>query len=119
MSQRQTRTPGRHSAALADASFDDGSVISFKGVQAGVEKFSLRDDDDVVALGDLVATENLSNQSFSSISLHRSADLPGRRDAEPPDPPLVGEEEHGAVTAAGANAARVHLLKLRSLADMF
>jgi len=111
--------PGRQSAALADASFNEVSVISFKGAQAGVEKFSLRDDDDVVARGDLVATKNLSNQSFSSIPLHRATEFPGRRDAQPPNPPLVGKEEHGGVAAAGANAARVHLLKLRALADVF
>jgi len=119
MSQRHTRTPGRQSAAVADASFNEVSVISFKGAQAGAENISFRDDDDVVALGDFVSTENLSNQSFSSISLHRAADLPGRRDAEPSNSPVVGKEEHGAVTAAGANAACVNLLKLRALADVF
>ena len=47
---RHRRTPGRHSAALAEASFNEVSVISFKGAQAGVEKFPLRDDDDVGAV---------------------------------------------------------------------
>jgi len=81
--RRHRRTPGRHSAALTEASFDEVSVISFKGTQAGVEKFALRDDHDVEPWGDLVSTKDLSNQSFSSVSLHRPADLPARDNAEP------------------------------------
>ena len=52
------------------------AVIGFKGGQAGVEQLALGHDDDVEARRDLVATENLSNQSFSSISLDRAAQLP-------------------------------------------
>jgi hypothetical protein len=76
---------------LAKASFDEVSVISFKGTQAGVEKFTLGDDDDVEPRRDLVSTKNLSNQSFSSISLNRATDFLGRRDPEPSHTLLVGE----------------------------
>jgi hypothetical protein len=116
---RHSRTPGRHSAALTQASFDEVSVISFKGAQAGVEKLPLRNDDDVESRGDLVSTENLSNQSFSSIPLDRIADLPGRRDPEPSHATLVGQEKDRAVAAVDANAPLVDLLKLRSPADVF
>ena len=51
------------------------SVISFKNSQAGVEQFALGDDDDVEARGDLVSTEDLSNQTFSAVSRHRAAEL--------------------------------------------
>ena len=113
------RTPGRQSAALAEASFNEVFVISFKGAQAGVEKFALRDDDDVEPLGDFVSTENLSNQSFSSISLNRAADLPSRRDPEPSHGPLVGQDEDRAVAAVDSNAPLVDLLELRTPADVF
>jgi hypothetical protein len=76
---------------LAKASFDEVSVISFKGAQAGVEEFTLGDDDDVESWRDLVSTKNLSNQSFSSVYLNCAADFLGRRDPEPSHTPLVGQ----------------------------
>jgi len=47
--------------------------LGFKGTQGGIEQFPLWDDDDIKAGRCLVATENLSNQSFSSISLDGAA----------------------------------------------
>jgi len=72
MSSRQRRTPSRQSAGLAEASFNEVAVVGFKGAQAGVEKLPLGDDHDVESWGDLVSTKDLSNQSFSSISLYLS-----------------------------------------------
>ena len=115
---RHRRTPGRHSAGLAEASFDEVSVISFKGAQAGVEEFALRDDHDVESIGDLVSTENLSNQSFSSISFNRAADLPGRRNPEPPHSPIVGQDEDRTVAAVESNTSLVDLQELRATADV-
>jgi hypothetical protein len=115
---RHRRTPGRHSAALAKASFNEVSVISFKGAQAGVEKLALRYNHDVESLGDVVPTKDLSNQSFSSISLYRAADLPGRRDPEPSHAPIVGQEKDRAVAAVESNPPLVDLLELRALADV-
>jgi hypothetical protein len=66
---------------LTERTFEDGSVIGFKDGQAGVEQIAFGDDDDVEAIGELVTTENLSNQTFRSISLHRAAELAGRCDA--------------------------------------
>ena len=119
MNARQRRTPRRQSACLAEASFDEVSVISFKGAQAGVEKFPLRDDDDVESGCDLIATKYLSNQSFSSVSLDRAADFPGRRNPQPSHPELVGQKEDRAVAAVESNAPLVDVLKLRTLADVF
>jgi hypothetical protein len=97
----------------------EGSVISFNGAQAGVEQVALRDDDHVEPGGDLVPTKDLSNQSFSSVSLNRAADLPGRRDPEPSHTLLVGQEKDRAVAAVDANAPLVDLLELRTPADVF
>jgi hypothetical protein len=118
MSARHRRTPSRQSAALAESSFDEISVISFKDAQAGVEKFALRDDYDVEPWRDLVSTKNLSNQSFGSVSLDRAANFPGRRDPESSHAPLVGQEKNRAVAAVDANAPLVDLLELRTPADV-
>ena len=118
MSARHSPTPSRQSAGLSEASFDEVSVISFKGAQAGVEKLALRYYYDIEPRRDLVSTKDLSNQSFSSIPLDSAADLPGRRDAEPSDSLLVGQEEHRAVAAVEADTALVHLLELSAPADV-
>lgn len=104
---------------MAQASFDEVSVISFKDTQAGVEEFTLGDYDDIESWRDFVSTKYLSNQSFSSISLNRAADLSGRRNPEPPKTPLVGQHEDRAVAAVDANTALVDLLELRATTDVF
>src|SRR5476651_418285 len=116
---RHRRTPSRQSVSLAEASFDEVSVISFKGAQAGVEEFPLGYDYDIEPRRDLVPTKDLSNQSFSSISLNRAADFPGRRNPEPSHAPLVGQDENRAVAAVESNTPLVNLLKLRPPADVF
>ena len=104
---------------MAEASFDEVSVISFKGAQAGVEILALRNDDDVEPRRYLISTKYLSNQSFSSVSLNRAAHFPGRRDTQPPDAPLVGQHEDGAVAAVESNALFVDLLEFRPTTDVF
>ena len=104
---------------MAEASFDEVSVISFKDAQAGVEIFALRDDDDVESWRDFVPTENLSNQSFSPVSLDRAADLSRCRDPEPSFTLVPGQDEHRAVAAVEANAPLVYLLEFRPAADVF
>jgi hypothetical protein len=115
---RHRRTPKRRSAALAKASFDEVSIVSFKGAQAGVEEFAFRDDHDVESIGDLVSTENLSNQSFSSVSCNRAADLPGRCDPEPPHAPIVRQDEDRAVAAVESHPPLVDPLELGTPADV-
>src|SRR5205823_1512211 len=74
-SQTAARTAGRDSTAPGKATGEQLSVIGFKGVQAGIEEIALRNDDDVESWSDLITTENLSNQSFGSISSNRVAKL--------------------------------------------
>jgi hypothetical protein len=104
---------------MAEASFDEVSVISFKGAQAGVEEFALGNDNDVEPWSDLVSTKDLSNQSFSSISLNRAADLPRRRNPEPSHTPIVGQDEDRAIAAVDSNPPLVDLLELSTPADVF
>jgi len=68
-----------------DASFDGLYVFGFKGSQGGVKQFPLRHDDHVEAWRDLIATENLSNQSFSSVPLNSPTQLPGGGDPQSAD----------------------------------
>jgi hypothetical protein len=94
------------------------AVFGFKGCQAGVEQFSPRHDDDVVAWRDLVTTEDLSNQSFSSISLNRAAEFPARRYSQPVRRPFTLEKENGQIPPMNPSAALVNLLKFTATADM-
>jgi hypothetical protein len=110
------RTPRRPSAATKTP-FDEISVIGFKGTQAGVEQVALRNDDDVKAGRDLVVTENLSNQSFRSVSLNGSPELAGCRDTQPSYAAAVGQEEDGAVSAVNPGAALVDLFEFRAPAN--
>ena len=104
------------SSPLPYATFDEGSVIGFKDSQAGVEQVAFGNDDHVIARSDLVATKNLSYQSFSPVPLHRSAELFRGRDPQPPDSPLVGEDEDRGVAAVDLRAAVVDRLELRAAA---
>jgi hypothetical protein len=106
-------------AALAKTSIDSLSVVGFKGSQAGVEQLALRHNDQVEARRELVATENLSNQSFRSIPHHRASQLPRRRDAKATHRERVGQNEHGAVTAANADSPFVRLLEFSTAPDTF
>ena len=104
---------------LTHATLDEASVFCFKNSQAGVEQVAVGDDNDVEPGRDLVATENLSYQSFGAVSRHRAAKFFRRRDAQAPDATFVGEDKRGAVSPAKPNAARVHALELDAAADPF
>ena len=99
---------------MAEAAFEEVSVIGFKDGQAGVEQLAFRNDDDVEAWRDVMSTENLSYQSFSSISLHRAAQFPGRRDAQAADILLVGQDEDRHEPAVRPRPAIVDALELRA-----
>ena len=64
-------------------------------------------------------TENLSNQSFSSVSLNGSAELFRRRDAQTSDRAVVGQDEHGCEAPVDPDAAFIDFLKLGAAADAF
>src|SRR6185436_7430819 len=110
------RTPTGRSPAT-ETSFEQGSVIGFKGAQAGVEQVTLRDDDDVEPRGDLIATEDLSNQSFRSVSLDGPPEFPGGRDPQTSHLAGVGQDEYGAVAAMDLDAPFVHILELGATAN--
>ena len=105
--------------ATTEGALHGVSVIGFKGGQAGVEELALRDDDHVEALSYLVSTKNLSNQTFSFISLDRSAQFFCRRDAETADCQAIGKDEDGAVPSVHACALLVNLLELCAGLDPF
>jgi len=119
MSAIARRTPGRQSAGLRETAFEQGSVIGFKGAQAGIEQVALGNDDDIESQGDVVTTKNLSNQSFSSVSLNGSAELPRGRNSQASYRSIVWQDEDGAVPAVDADAPFVHLLKLCATANPF
>ena len=97
--------------------FNDLAVISFKDGQGGVEQLTLGDDDDVEPRRDVVPTKNLSNQSFSSVSLNSSAELFRSCDAQTPYRALVGEDEHRREPPMDAGAAFIDCLKLGAAPD--
>ena len=124
MSPSAIATPTGRSEDLALPVASKGSLegvtkLGFKGSQAGVEQFAFRDDDDVEAGRELVATEDLSNQSFSSISLDRAAQFPGSGNSQPAHRQVVREREQGQKTPVCADAAVINLLIFRTAADPF
>jgi len=104
---------------MAETTIKDGSVIGFKGGQAGVEQIAFGDDHDVKSIGDLITTKNLSNQSFSSISINGATEFPRRRNPQSSHPELVWQDEHRAVTAVDSDAPRVYLLVFDAAANPF
>ena len=108
MDIRTSRAGSETSSLPPQASLDGMTVVGFKNSQAGVEQGSLRHDDDIEARGDLVSTEDLSNQSFRAVSLHRAAQLLGRRNPEPAGAERVGQDEQRRVAAGEPDALVVN-----------
>src|SRR5579884_3341680 len=114
--------PGRtaHSAGRSpstEASRHERGIFGFKGFDAGGKPLAVGHDDDVAASGDLVATENLSYQTFSTIAPHGAAQLSGGRDAETPRGPAAPQQKQRGEAAVDADAALVHQLEVRSAAN--
>jgi hypothetical protein len=57
-------------------------VFSFHQRNTGVEELAFRYDDEVVATGEAVSTEDLSNQTFGPIPQDSSADFAGGSNAQ-------------------------------------
>ena len=104
--------------ATAEATVEEVSVIGFKDGQTGAEQLAFRNHDDVVAGRDVVAAENLSYQSFSSVSLHRAAEFLRRRDAQPADIPVIGQDEDRCVPAVQPRTPIVDLLELGATSNV-
>jgi hypothetical protein len=106
-------------AMPADASFEDLYVFSFKGSQGGVKQLPLRHDDDVEGWRDLVATENLSNQSFSSIPLDGATQLLRGRDPQPAHGLACRQQEEREQAPVNARALLVYTQKLGTAPNPF
>jgi hypothetical protein len=102
-----------------DTAFKAVAIVGFKGGQCGFEHFTLGYDDDIKPRRYVITTENLSYQSFSSVSLNGSTELFRRRDAQTSDRALVGQDEHGRVAPVNSGAAFIDFLKLGAAADAF
>jgi hypothetical protein len=95
------------------------TVIGFKNSQAGVEQVSFRHDDDVEAWRSPVTTENLSYQSFSTISPDGATQLASGCDPEPAHVEVVGQDEDRAVAAVDADSVLVRSLEVGSAPNPF
>ena len=104
-------------SALTGSAFERGAVIGFKSDQRGPEQLASRHDHDVEACRKFGEPENLSYQSFSSVSLDGAAQLLRRRDPQPAYPLVVGQDEQRAVAAANPGAPLVDVLKFGMAAD--
>lgn len=102
---------------MAKAAFEGATIIGFKNTQRGVEQLAFGHDDDVKARRDLIMTENLSNQTFSSISPNRATELLRGRDSQSTNSELVGQDKERAVATVDAGAVLVGLLKIGAAAD--
>ena len=102
-----------------DTAFKAVAIVGFKDGQCGFVHFTLGYDDDVKPRRYIVTTENLSYQSFSSVSLNSPTELFRRRDAQTSDVAVVGQDEHGRVAPVNPGAAFIDFLKLGAAADAF
>jgi len=102
----------------AKTSLEAVSVFGFNGNQGGVEEFPLRHDHQVEARRDLVSTEDLSNQSFSSVSYDRASQLLRRGNPKPPDREVVGENEECGETPVNSGAVLIDPLKISAAPDV-
>jgi hypothetical protein len=97
---------------------DERSVIGFKDRQAGIEELALGHDHHVAARRDFVSPENLSNQSFGSVSDHCAAQLPCGGDAQPSLALALCQHEDGAEPAVDSIAALVDQLEIGTATDV-
>jgi hypothetical protein len=102
----RTETPGER-----------GAIFGFKDTQTGVEQLASGHDNDVKTRRDLVTTENLSYQSFGSVSLDGATEFFRRRNPQASDGALVGQHEECGIPPADSSPMFVDLLKLRTPVD--
>ena len=102
-----------------DTAFKAVAIVGSKDGQGGVEYFASGYDHDIKPWRDVIVTENLSNQSFSSIPLNRPAELFRRRNAQTSDRAVVGQDEHGRKPTVDSGAAVIDFLKLGAAPDAF
>ena len=95
------------------ASCEGVAKIGFEGGVSGIEQFPARDDNDVERGPRVVnLTENLSNQSFSAISLNRIPELPRCHDAKPRRAGRAGRDDERQKTCVHPESRVENPLKL-------
>jgi hypothetical protein len=104
-------------ATRTEASVKAVAIVGFKDGQRGVEQLTSGHDHDVEPRRDVVATENLSYQTFRPVSPNGSAELFCRRYPQASNRALVGKDEHGCVAAMNPGAAVVNILELGAAPD--
>ena len=95
-----------------------GAIFGFKDTQTGVEQFAPGDDNHIETRRDLVTTEDLSYQSFSSVSYDGAAEFFGGRDAQASNRAAVWKNKQRGITAVNSRAALIDLLKFDAAADV-
>jgi hypothetical protein len=105
------------SSRMLEPSLEGRLVIRLKGRQSRFKQPGPGHHDDVEAWRNLAATEDLSYQSLSAISLDGSPQLLRGGDSEASDRLLVGEDEQCAVTTLNLLAPLVHSLKFDAATD--
>ena len=111
-SQRARQAPRETSSRLADAAFEGAAVIGFKSSQGGVKQLAFQYDDHIKTWRDLIVTENLSYQPFSTIPLDRPTELFRGGYSQPSDIEPIGQDEERAVTTVHAGTLFIGLLKI-------
>jgi hypothetical protein len=94
------------------------SVFGFNGNQGGVEQLPLRHDHQVEARRDLVSTESLSNQSFSSISQNRASQPLRSGNTETPNRQIVRQDEKRGKTSMYSSAVLINPLEVSPAPDV-
>ena len=100
-----------------DPTVDGSAVLVFKDSQARAEELAAGHNHDVKAWRDVISSENLSNQSFSTISDHRTTQPLRGGDAQPTDSKPIGLAEQRVIAAWKAGAMLVDVLELGVSAD--
>jgi hypothetical protein len=96
----------------AGTPIEQASEFGFKGALAGFEQSAFGYGDDVETWSYFITAENVSNQSFSSISLDRAAELPSRRDPQAADVKLVAKQEERNQLPVTPDPLGVHPLEI-------
>jgi hypothetical protein len=91
---------------------EGGSVIGFKDGEACPKELALGYDHDVESRRDVIMTEDLSYQSFSAVSLNRTAELLGCCHAQPPNRHLVRSHKQRAKPGMNPRPRFIDRLKL-------
>jgi hypothetical protein len=99
MASRAARADAVGSLRLEESATDERSVVVFKDSQARAEQFATGHDDDIEAWCDVISTEDLSNQTLSTVSDDCAAESLRGGDAEPANRQPVRFREQRVVTA--------------------